>query len=224
MTGAFGKGMIKDQDGTSAVRLVLRPEESLVLEIHSNNLSTQPYHFYHEQGTPVPLTETWTIRFSEGGPTLPEPVTGDSLNSWTEFGPDYANFSGTATYSTSFPRPATSATHWRLELGEVHESAEVWLNGVSLGTLIGGNFGVAVQKEWLKDQNELTVKVSNLMANRIADLDRQHVFWRKFYNVNFPARKPENRKNGLFDASSWSPRISGLLGPVRLVAQEPVTE
>jgi hypothetical protein len=56
------------------------------------------------------------------------------------------------------------------------------------------------------------------MANRIADLDKRNVFWKKFYNINFPARRAENRKNGLFDASGWEPRESGLLGPVNLYA------
>jgi hypothetical protein len=100
----------------------------------------------------------------------------------------------------------------------------VLLNGASLGTVIGPDFSVMIRSDILRDMNELTVRVSNLMANRIADLDRRNVFWRKFYNVNFPARKSENRKNGLFDASLWTPRVSGLLGPVRLIAQEPITE
>jgi hypothetical protein len=59
--------------------------------------------------------------------------------------------------------------------------------------------------------------VSNLMANRIADMDRRGVVWKKFYNVNFPANRAENRNaDGLFDASKWVPLDSGLLGPVTL--------
>jgi hypothetical protein len=44
------------------------------------------------------------------------------------------------------------------------------------------------------------------------------VFWKKFYNVNFPARMAENRVDGLFDASQWQPEDSGLIGPVTLRA------
>ncbi len=54
------------------------------------------------------------------------------------------------------------------------------------------------------------------MANRIAYLDRNNVPWKKFYNINFAARLKENTKNGIFDASAWAPRESGLLGPVTL--------
>jgi hypothetical protein len=224
MTGAYGKGLLKRQeDRTSTVRIRLLPEESLILEIHDDNLSIQPYHFYHDKDA-ILLTSGWTIRFTEGGPQLPAAAEIDTLHTWTALGTEYTNFSGTAVYSTNFPRPDTPGDHWRLDLGEVHESAEVLLNGASLGTVIGPDFSVMIRSDILRDMNELTVRVSNLMANRIADLDRRNVFWRKFYNVNFPARKSENRKNGLFDASLWTPRVSGLLGPVRLIAQEPITE
>ena len=59
--------------------------------------------------------------------------------------------------------------------------------------------------------------MTNLMANRIADLERRGVRWKKFYNVNFPSRLPENRgADGLFTAAKWEPLESGLLGPVTL--------
>jgi hypothetical protein len=68
--------------------------------------------------------------------------------------------------------------------------------------------------------------VTNLAANRIADLDRRGVAWKKFYNVNMPSRLPENRgPDGLFTAAQWRPLPSGLLGPVALtplvVIEEP---
>jgi hypothetical protein len=59
--------------------------------------------------------------------------------------------------------------------------------------------------------------VANPMANRIADMDRRGVVWKKFYNVNMPSRLPENRgPGGLFSAAKWKPLPSGLLGPVTL--------
>nr|HQV33525.1 hypothetical protein [Calditrichia bacterium] len=67
-------------------------------------------------------------------------------------------------------------------------------------------------------KNELTVAVSNLMANRIIDLDRRGGPWKKFYNINFPARRRENSgPDRLFTAKHWDPLPSGLLGPVRLI-------
>jgi len=52
--------------------------------------------------------------------------------------------------------------------------------------------------------------VTNLMANRLADLERRRgAEWRPFLMVNIHY-KP-------FDAATWKPTPSGLLGPVRLI-------
>jgi hypothetical protein len=108
------------------------------------------------------------------------------------------------------------AQSWLLDLGLVKESAEVFLNEKSIATLIGPTYQVFLDDAALKETNQLEIQVSNLMANRISHMDKQKQFWKKFYNVNFPARKSENRKKGLFDASGWEPRDSGLIGPVTL--------
>ena len=60
-------------------------------------------------------------------------------------------------------------------------------------------------------RNVLEVEVTNLAANRIADLDRRHVNWKSFYEINFV-----NHGYQPFDASAWPLRDSGLLGPVTL--------
>ena len=56
------------------------------------------------------------------------------------------------------------------------------------------------------------MEVTNLAANRIADLDRRKVNWKYFHEINFVDLKYKP-----FDASKWPPRDSGLLGPVRLI-------
>jgi hypothetical protein len=103
----------------------------------------------------------------------------------------------------------------------VCESAVVILNGRELGTLIGPQYQIRIPKDSMLKKNTLEIKVSNLMANRIADMDKRKVNWKKFYNVNFPARLRSNRgPDGLFDASNWPPRDSGLIGPVTLTPFE----
>ncbi len=59
--------------------------------------------------------------------------------------------------------------------------------------------------------NQLEVEVANLAANRIAELDRRNVVWRKFYEINFVTIRYQP-----FDASQWPPLESGLIGPVSL--------
>ena len=90
------------------------------------------------------------------------------------------------------------------------------LTGKNLAILIGPDFHIIIDKKLLKSVNTLEIKVSNLMANRIAYLDRNNIAWKKFYNVNMAARLKQNSKNGLFDASAWEPMESGLIGPVTL--------
>jgi hypothetical protein len=176
-------------------------------------------------GVPVTVSGRWSLEFLSGGPTLPAKVADAPLGSWTSL-PDTTakNFAGTARYTMELPRPAGPAgtTAWRLDLGVVHESARIMLNGQDLGTFIGPWFRVDVPVDAFRARNVLEIEVTNLMANRIAYLDRRGVPWKKFYNVNFPARLAANRgSEGLFNASSWAPLPSGLAGPVTLTPLRP---
>jgi len=173
----------------------------------------------------VPVSGRWSLEFLSGGPTLPAKVADAPLGSWTDLpGDEVKSFSGTARYTIELPRPAAPAgvTAWRLDLGTVHESARIVLNGRELGTFIGPWYRVDVPADLLRDRNVLEVEVTNLMANRVADLDRRGVAWKKFYNVNFPARLQTNRgADGLFSAAKWAPLPSGLAGPVTLTPLRP---
>ena len=203
-------------DGALEVRLQMGPNQSLILQSFAGNVAGQPFPYLSESGNAETLAGPWTIRFVSGGPELPATAELESLASWTTLaGENYQKFSGTAVYQTTFSRPAGDATAWLLDLGEVAVSAQVSLNGEDIGTRIGPDFRILIPADKLRDQNTLEVAVSNLMANRIADMDRNDVFYKKFYNVNFPARLAENRDdNGLFTAAGWEPLPSGLLGPV----------
>ena len=180
------------------------------------------YPYYRQAGQPVTLQGTWKIRFVEGGPSLPAAVTTTQLGSWTTLrGEDTKKFSGTASYSLSFTRPSGTAIKWLLDLGKVNETAQVFLNGSKIATLIGPDYSVMLPASDLREKNKLEIRVSNLMVNRIEDMDRQGLVWKKFYNTNFPAHDRANRgANGLFDASKWSPLDSGLSGPVTITPLE----
>ncbi len=59
--------------------------------------------------------------------------------------------------------------------------------------------------------SEMCIRDS-LSANRIRDLDRRGVRWKKFYDVNLVDQRYKP-----FDASGWDLTPSGLLGPVTLI-------
>jgi hypothetical protein len=203
--------------GMLEVTLVLPRGASIVVATAAAPAGT-PAPFHKMSGTPGELSGPWQVAFMAGGPELPAERRVERLSSWTTWGSDdLKRFSGTARYTTTFRRPAEEAAGWLLDLGRVHESARVRLNGRDLGTLIGPAFRVSIDAAQLAAENELEIHATNLMANRIADMDRKGVRWRKFYNVNFPARLPQNRgPEGLFSAAGWEPLASGLIGPVTL--------
>jgi hypothetical protein len=203
--------------GQTEIYLRLFPGESLIIAAYNFLPDAKPYTYYDNLSIAKEITGTWKVEFIEGGPVLPAVTEIDELISWTEFEDTTSkDFSGTALYTINFIKPKTKADAWALNLGRVYESASMVLNGNDLGSYVGPDFRIIIDKKQLKKKNSLEIKVSNLMANRIAYMDRNNIEWKKFYNINFAAKYRQNTRDGIFDASSWQPRESGLIGPVTL--------
>jgi hypothetical protein len=218
MTRKSGLGKTRlSASGNLEVYTSLLPFESIIIETFNSKINGNNWVYYDTISPGKEITGAWKVEFTEGGPVLPPAKEINRLVSWTDFGGDEVkNFSGTARYTINFDKPSGKANAWQLNLGKVCESARIILNGKELAISLGPDYQLVIEKSMLKAKNLLEIKVSNLVANRIAWLDRNNVYWKKFYNTNFPARLPQNRKNGLFDASAWPPRESGLIGPVTL--------
>jgi hypothetical protein len=214
-------GVAKTRQGdanTLDIFLQLAPGESCVVQTGSNKFRGTMFPYTKVAGDPIVINGKWKLKFISGGPSLPQETTLNQLQSWIDLSiTGVKEFSGTAQYSISFNKPSVNATSWLLNLGDVKESATVILNGKKIATLIGPSYSVIITPNLLKPVNELQIIVTNGMANRIIDLDKRGVEWKKFYNINMPSRLPENRgTEGLFTAAKWSPKPSGLLGPVTL--------
>lgn len=222
MTGVSGVAKTRlSASGNLEVFSSLLPYESIIVETFGSATSGNKFIYYDTISSPKEFQGTWKVDFIEGGPELPSSKEITKLVSWTDFGGEAVkNFSGTVKYTITFNRPAVKADAWQLNLGKVCESARIFLNGNEIASLIGPGYQTVIQNIQLKSKNTLEIKVSNLSANRIAYLDRNNIQWKKFYNTNFPSRLPQNRKNGLFDASAWLPRESGLIGPVTMTAMK----
>jgi hypothetical protein len=209
MTGRTG---VASLSSGSKVYVQLAPGDSVVLRTFADRRLDGPAWVYQKPaGEPVSVVGSWKVKFLRGGPALPAAFETAKLASWTELGGEEAQrFAGTALYTLTFDAPVTTAESWRLDLGNVCQSARVRLNGRNLGTAIKPPFRVAVDA--LKPKgNLLEVEVTNVSANRIRDLDRRGVKWRNFYDINLV-----NINYKLFDASNWPLADSGLLGPVTL--------
>lgn len=218
MTGEKGLADYQFTDNNlTQVRVRLDSFESVIVTALDARPKESRFPYKDVTDKPVPLTGTWKVKFLEGGPELPAAYETTELVSWTATKDESGkNFSGTALYTLVFDKPAGHTGDWLLNLGKVGVTASVKLNGVSIGTLTGPVFSLRLPAATLKDRNTLEITVSNLMANRIASMDRTDKPWKIFYNTNMPARKKENVKNNIFYAGDWAPLPSGLMGPVTL--------
>ena len=215
---AAGSANTKTENGSVQVYLQLAAGASCILQSATTAVKANNYPYYEKTGLAQMITGKWTLEFVSGGPVLPSKKEFETLGSWTVLdGEDVKNFSGTAQYSIHFARPTIASANYLLDLGDVQDSAEIMLNGKRITTLIGPSYQIIIPISALKEDNLLQIKVTNGMPNRIADLERKGVVWKKFYNTNFPSRLPQNRgADGIFTAAKWQPKIAGLLGPVTI--------
>ncbi len=220
MTGVRGVGAVrKAADGREEIYIELDPAATCVLKTFAaRRISGPAFALWRANAEPKAVAGPWSVRFVAGGPKLPAEAAGLSrLQSWTEFaGGEGKAFSGTALYKTTLNVAARG--DYILDLGVVCDSARVRLNGREIAALIAAPWRTVITREVLREgDNDLEVAVTNVSANRIADLDRRDPSWKRFYNTNYPARRPENRgPDGNFTAARWTPRSSGLIGPVTL--------
>ncbi|MFM8618157.1 MAG: glycosyl hydrolase [Opitutaceae bacterium] len=200
-------------EGGNAFFLQLEPGESLVLRAtRAPTAGIAPWPVTETAGAAVPLAGEWRVEFIHGGPELPPPLQTTTLKSWTEFGGETAQrFGGTARYTLEFDAPTGVADDWRLELGDVRESARVVVNGKNAGTAWSVPFRLNVGPLLRPGRNRIEIEVTNLAANRIRDLDRRKVDWKVMREINFV-----NINYKPFDAAGWPVTPSGLLGPVTL--------
>jgi hypothetical protein len=198
-------------DGATEVYLQLEPGESVLLRTFSHIIDGREWQYGTPSDPRYSIEGTWQVEFIAGGPTLPAPAGVERLTSWTDWPGDnqaLRAFSGTARYTIMFDKPSLDADGWALELDSVCHSARVRLNGHDLGALYARPFRIVLPHALREGQNQLEIEVTNLMANRLADLDRRQAPWRKFFFVNIQYQP--------FDASAWDPLPSGLIGSVRL--------
>ncbi|MEI6949242.1 glycosyl hydrolase [Paraflavisolibacter sp. H34] len=211
-SGAYGSAPVTRSGNTSGIRVQLQPGEALIVKTGTEKTAAPAWAYVQPAGEPVALKGDWKLRFTGGGPVLPKEATLKQLQYWTKLEDTAAAaFSGTAEYSTSFTLPAKNAADYELALGKVAESARVWINGKEVGLLWSIPFTARVGKYLQPGKNSIRIEVANLMANRIRDMDRKGIPWRRYHEINFV-----NINYKPFDASVWPVQPSGLEGPVTL--------
>jgi len=153
----------------------------------------------------------WKLSFKKGGPEIPSAKKLSELTFWTEIDDAKATaFSGSGIYETTFELDKT-ADYWELDLGQVRESAKVWINNEYVGIVWAIPFKIKTNL-FKKGVNTLKIQVTNLPANRIKNLEESGKEWKLFYEINMVDKDYKK-----FDATKWNPMPSGLISLVKLI-------
>lgn len=229
MDGTMGKAKVRQNNGKTEVFLQLASGESVILKTFADkDVEAAEYGYWKpvvaEMGTsgksgPADgtITGKWGFRFVEATPAVVSAPDSVSLGSWTELSAEGAKSTmGAACYTTTFTiKNPADAGEWMLDLGDVRESARVRINGQDAGTLFAVPYRCLIGKYLRAGENTLEVEVTNLPANRIADMDRRNVPWRIYKDANIVNIHYKKDNYG-----KWELVPSGLLGPVRVVPMQ----
>jgi len=232
MTGAITKARI---NSAGQVSIQLKSGESIILRTFNkqdefdafieNDKSIKPHKYFDAmENRATTLQGNWTLTFKDAAPTpISKTYNLTAPTDWTKLNdPELKTTMATGVYHTSFQMASTfinqrdpyaeGAAAFILDLGDVRETAHVIINGKDAGTLFAVPYRMDITSYLKAGTNTLDIEVSNLPANRIAELDRQNVEWRHFKEINVVDL---NYKRTKYD--KWEPVPSGLCSPVRLI-------
>lgn len=199
-------------DGRTSIPLELDPCGSVfvvfneVIPANRQGTTTANYPKYEPL---IEISGPWMVSFDPAWDG-PKEVVFDVLTSWTEhLEPDVQWYSGKATYRKSFTVETLDTSGVVLDLGRVEDLgiAQVRLNGKDLGVVWAKPHRVDITGVLKKGSNDLEIAVVNSWRNRlIAD-----------------AKLPQEQRltcTNIQVTPQWTPRPSGLLGPVKVLRRK----
>ena len=192
----------------------LRSGESMILQLFNESIPNKTTTSQAQQDAPILLQTPWQLSFVESVPQINKTYQLDSLQTWESLDDQTRILMGTGVYTTTFKlsKKQLGDGKWKIDLGDVRESARVYINDQFIGCAWCVPFVLDTQGTLKAGQNTLRIEVTNLPANRIADLDRRGVKWRKMEEINVV---DINYKKTTYD--QWEPMPSGLNSQVKLV-------
>ncbi len=208
-------GEIREADyEDNTVEVCLRSGESMILQTFDEGKGSHHAERVEEADcSDIELTGPWTLSFVEEAPKVEKTFQLDKLQTWETLSEQTQVTMGTGVYTTTFKmtKKQDPKGHWMIDLGDVRESARVWINGTFVGCAWSVPFVLDTQGALKVGENEIRIEVTNLPANRIAALDRQGVKWRKMEEINVV---DINYKKTTY--ADWDLVPSGLNSPVVL--------
>ena len=196
------------------VRIQLRSGESMILQTYHEMLSNPSPVQPQLTDNIKEINGAWQLTFVNTQPEVNKTFHLSTPKTWETLDDDSVKVCmGTGCYSTTITMTAKeAASTWMIDLGDVRESAHVYVNEQLIGCAWSVPYLLHCGKAFKQGTNTLRIEVTNLPANRIADMDRRGVNWRRFKDTNIVSidykKKPYN---------DWSPVKSGLNSCVRLI-------
>ena len=198
----------------NGIDICLRSGESMILQVLEEGVGSAPKEDDKVKWNDIILEGPWTLTFTEEAPKVEKTYQLPSLQTWEGLDEQTRVTMGTGVYTTKFKlsKKEDPQGRWFIDLGDVRESARVYINGQFIGCAWSVPFILDTKGTLRVGENEVRIEVTNLPANRISQLDRQGVKWRKMEEINVV---DINYKKTLYD--QWEPMPSGLNTEVKLI-------
>lgn len=194
------------ENGQTIVPLNFNAEESYFVVFVEPTTELEHHIPERQLSTVATINGKWDVVFESGrgAPMGVLPMNLASLSDHSEPGIRY--FSGVSTYSIGFDAPEgfQPGMPLHLDLGEVGDLAEVWVNGNRVDILWHPPYRVDIGAYTRPHENSLEIRVANRWVNRLIG-DAQPGAEKISFTVT-----PTYRANAPL-------RPSGLIGPVRLM-------
>lgn len=201
----------------------LKSGESMILQLFTTPTDSQLQDLaaLNERRTEInkasrkTIDKGWKLHFVESTPGIVDTFSPTTLNGWEHLSDSTKVLMGTGVYTNTLHLSSQEVggkqEQWMIDLGDVRESARVYINGTFVGCAWSVPYHLSFTGLLKPGNNYIRIEVTNLPANRISEMDRKGIQWRKFEEINFV---DINYKKTNY--AGWSPISSGLNSPVFL--------
>ena len=226
LDGSIRQALVNEE---GKVYLNLHSGESLILQTYDYDIAATNLAKDHDiaeaQITDIPLNGAWTLTFKDAqlanGTSFSKTYTLDTPQTWETLDDQTAQLMGTGIYETTafLSADQLAGRHFELHLGDVRESARVYINNEYIGCAWCVPFVLDCTSALQAGNNTLRIEVTNLPANRIRKMDEDGIQWRIFEDINISTISASNNVGTTADSfAGWFLVPSGLNSAVTLRA------
>ena len=201
----------------------LKSGQSVILQTYDTQTTAGTVRPVTTETGSIVISDDWQLSFTDD--TYPnmqgQSYKFDSPQTWEGLDEKTAQLMGTGIYEATFRVTAqqmqTATGGFSIDLGDVRESARVYINNMYIGTAWSVPFVLDCKNAVKEGENTLRIEVTNLPANRIRQMDIDGTQWRIFEDINM-----SNISTATYN--DWALVPSGLNAPVKLLLKTRATD